>query len=891
MRGKTLHLPEEVKDRTQFPKFLEALESYAARKLKRSSAAMSPLFRNFKQPTLKPPTEPTMRNEAGKYNLAELNEYESRYVFYLDKKHALDGDLVNLFTTMWGQMSQAMKTKLMVKPGYITARQEYDCEWLLKEAKAICAGFEKEQYIFHTAVECLRRFMETKQNDGEELVDFRKRFDEAGETIDHHGIEVFGGDSLREYVIDHCGVSASDEDAIRNAIRDRGMAVAFLEALNPKRHPGIVLALMNSTLFDDGAGSRHNKFPASVPEAYEMVLKYKDTPEVQDLEEVDDNISVDTEESGEYDTDDESGEHDTDDESSEEYDTDDESGEEYDTDYDTGDYETDDGTRIESTDDESSVEHHQAISDDEYGDEETHAECNNGRVDHELSLERQDEAEEDTVDGLGSSLDERPLAAARDHGLRPSRETDYSHRYPSTHFLGLQMFVGLHMEMDTPELKGAEESLKNSGATLQGNEREDPHFTTNIENGGGFGTHKGAAAKKTSAEKGATSHENAVLPEPSRELRWTERLQVPSLKNKIQGKGYARQQETLSRLERANMRDNRDASERRHEYYEGSKPRASNDSSHICCKADQFVTDDVRSGTASHHQASALFAGATPRNGGELAEALVFNTGATVKGHEVENPRNKGAGSPTASFQNHGFDDSSQQIELYKLEEMDNGRAHMIQDLRDADGHNIYTYTGNDETESDDDGVDEADDDKKAAEKDAVFHAAPRNTSYYRNSVAGGATHVNVLSFFSDLQQCHVEREAALRHQDEPRNEVDEPGISRNANAHNNRDEPTFCYSSRLLQGIDSLRPTNRDEPMFRYSSRLPRNVDSLYPYREIPSYCDEVQRFLALHQRADETDGTEGAADILEMPGAKAHHGSRVTTPSAQTCTVANPV
>lgn len=275
MRGKVLFTPEEYNNPAQFRDFIEGLESYAARKLSGSASVMSVLFNNFEKPEYK---EPDVLSDEEAKNAAQLRKYTSDRERMMNAQAKLEGDLVNLYTTMWGQMSQPLKTKLEAKPGYKKAKTEYDCAWLLKEAKAVCTSLEAKEYVFLSAYKAMEVLIQTKQGE-DQLTDYSKRFGEVQKAIQYQGLELFRGKAVADFVVKHDGVNATDKDAIKEAVMDRGFAIAFLKGLNPKKHPDLIHTISNLSLFDEQSGTsngKHQKYPKTPADSLDLALKYKE---------------------------------------------------------------------------------------------------------------------------------------------------------------------------------------------------------------------------------------------------------------------------------------------------------------------------------------------------------------------------------------------------------------------------------------------------------------------------------------------------------------------------------------------------------------------------------------------------------------------------------------
>ena len=119
-----------------------------------------------------------------------------------DKK-TLQGNLANLFATIWWQCSDALRAKLEGLKDYEDKRNENHVEWLMEEITAIRNSFEEKQNVFVGGYDGLVGMLTIKQETGESLLDFKRRIEEMGKTLGHQNIEVFAGKVFEDYVIKH----------------------------------------------------------------------------------------------------------------------------------------------------------------------------------------------------------------------------------------------------------------------------------------------------------------------------------------------------------------------------------------------------------------------------------------------------------------------------------------------------------------------------------------------------------------------------------------------------------------------------------------------------------------------------------------------------------------
>ena len=158
MNGHVFECYDEQGDRRQFSKTIEALKIYLPTTMKYPED-LAPLFSpamllpKIEFPT-NPGDKPTKLQEAI-WN-GEMGEYVKR-------TRALTGNLATGMVVIWGQCSEAMKSKITTSPQYDLKWAQHDCSWLLREIRAITLKFDDKKNPFVSLLEAKMSYLNCKQ--------------------------------------------------------------------------------------------------------------------------------------------------------------------------------------------------------------------------------------------------------------------------------------------------------------------------------------------------------------------------------------------------------------------------------------------------------------------------------------------------------------------------------------------------------------------------------------------------------------------------------------------------------------------------------------------------------------------------------------------------------
>ena len=149
---------------TRRPKTVEALQAYMMQKTMEYSEDLVPLFAPA---MLLPRTGVELPVHHGE-NPTKLQEaiWNEKLSEYVKRTRALTGNLATGMVIIWGQCSEAMKSKITSSPQYDVKWAQHDCAWLLSEIRAVTLQFDEKKNPFMSfLLEAKMNYLNCKQTD------------------------------------------------------------------------------------------------------------------------------------------------------------------------------------------------------------------------------------------------------------------------------------------------------------------------------------------------------------------------------------------------------------------------------------------------------------------------------------------------------------------------------------------------------------------------------------------------------------------------------------------------------------------------------------------------------------------------------------------------------
>jgi hypothetical protein len=258
MNGHVFECYEERGDRTQFPRTLDALGEYAAKNLKYPEDLKSMFGETMSAPTLIEVPNllllPSRRDEL---------IWEAAIKTFSRRSETLQSNLTTLYAVIWGQCSEAMRTKIRALDDFPTQNPINNCIWLLREIKGVTHQFDTKRNVFLSLLDARIVYYTCKQGPNQSNADYLEIFSANVEVLEYYKASV--GESY--LLIDD--VNGTRTVAQRTALaRNATIAMSFLRGADSRRY---------ATLWSDLANQQtrgNDQYPTDLTLAYGMLVNY-----------------------------------------------------------------------------------------------------------------------------------------------------------------------------------------------------------------------------------------------------------------------------------------------------------------------------------------------------------------------------------------------------------------------------------------------------------------------------------------------------------------------------------------------------------------------------------------------------------------------------------------
>jgi hypothetical protein len=106
------------------------------------------------------------------------------------RKGYLSENLRSAYSLIWGQCTEALRSKLRAKTEFETIAQHFDCVELLKLIKDTVFKFSSQKYKPHALHEAIRRFYTLIQDKNSSCEDHVRKFKNQVEVVEHCGGDI-----------------------------------------------------------------------------------------------------------------------------------------------------------------------------------------------------------------------------------------------------------------------------------------------------------------------------------------------------------------------------------------------------------------------------------------------------------------------------------------------------------------------------------------------------------------------------------------------------------------------------------------------------------------------------------------------------------------------------
>ena len=278
MGGNVFECYEEQSDRRQYTKTVEALQGHVKKTMKNpedlaslfATVCRMPVLIRPPRPVAAPPA-PTGDGDTAAADTedikAEIDEIWKEDLRALSKrKSVLRGNLSAIHAVIWGQCSEATKTKLKSLYEFPASAEQDNCEWFLRTINAIIMQFDAKHNGYLAMLDATANFLNCRQQQSQTVSNYMDTFKSHVDTIEYHGGTVVLNQNLAPgRAPDGRPLSQAEQTKIA---RDSTLAVALLRGADKTRFGTLITSLDNQ--FSNG----RDKYPADLTSAYGLLVSY-----------------------------------------------------------------------------------------------------------------------------------------------------------------------------------------------------------------------------------------------------------------------------------------------------------------------------------------------------------------------------------------------------------------------------------------------------------------------------------------------------------------------------------------------------------------------------------------------------------------------------------------
>lgn len=227
---------------------------------------------DMKDITVVPPNDPD--SSASKM---DIRVWEKRVDEYVKRTNYYNENKKTLYSLIWGQCTDIMRTKLEALKGFKSMSSAADSLLLLKSVKGIVFNFQEQTYRVHSIHAAKRKFYSMTQERNMSCQDYLEHFQNCVDVIEHCGgtmgedegtiVDILAESALTRTSAD----SAQLLDATIKA-KERYLRYVFICAADRSRYGKLMEDLENSYV------QGHDKYPKAMTSAFNLLIYWRYTP-------------------------------------------------------------------------------------------------------------------------------------------------------------------------------------------------------------------------------------------------------------------------------------------------------------------------------------------------------------------------------------------------------------------------------------------------------------------------------------------------------------------------------------------------------------------------------------------------------------------------------------
>jgi hypothetical protein len=261
----------DIKQADTFMKTNKAVAGHVGRNYKYGGDIRN-VVDNLELPTLQEP-----QDYATGASKTTIRIWEKEVDEYVKRKIYLFENVRTLYSLVWGQCTDIMRSKLEGLDRFEKISSDGDGLELLKAIKEIVYQFQSQKYLPHSLHESKQRFYQCTQGKYLTAAQYLEKFQNIVDVIEQTGGSVGVDPGIESALITEKGMdatkmSADEVEENKKDAQGRYLAVAFLLGADRNRYGKMVEDLENDFL------QGQNNYPRTLTAAYHLLTNWKQDP-------------------------------------------------------------------------------------------------------------------------------------------------------------------------------------------------------------------------------------------------------------------------------------------------------------------------------------------------------------------------------------------------------------------------------------------------------------------------------------------------------------------------------------------------------------------------------------------------------------------------------------
>jgi hypothetical protein len=191
---------------------------------------------------------------------------------FVKEKAAIVAAMKGLYSLIWGQCSESLRSKLKANSGHFVISAAADSLALLTAIRSEMTGFQKRHYLPHSVHSIMREFYQISQSKDRTNQEYYNEFNNLVAAVDEYGLTIgrhptIYREVLEEIAVDHVNPTNDGIQEAEHMSKERYLAVPFILGADRIRYGIMIEEIENKDLRNRDQSSKVGSYPTTVADA------------------------------------------------------------------------------------------------------------------------------------------------------------------------------------------------------------------------------------------------------------------------------------------------------------------------------------------------------------------------------------------------------------------------------------------------------------------------------------------------------------------------------------------------------------------------------------------------------------------------------------------------